>query len=1203
MPNRHTTLRTIQETLASFETGSFAANAETLFNALGYKSDKTYTLEHSDYQSFYADFAQSTDTFRPDKASTDAWQSVDILFQLADDDLEHTQTALFEPKALEQERFNSFVFMAIELAPRANGYTRTALAQITREVNKCFLMPIVMLFKHDDTLTLAVIQRRQNKREGNKDVLEKVILVKDINTKQPHRAHLEILTDLSLEELTVRHKHRINNFETLFKVWQDALDTTELNKKFYKELSNWYFWALRHAKFPELPKTANPSEQQNNRTETALIRLITRLIFVWFIKEKGLVPEQLFDKERVNAHLTPEHQVEGKNSSDTGSSYYRAILQNLFFATLNTERNRDLSGSRDFKVESKKGQRSNKEYMAHTRYRYRTYFKDPDAALELFDPIPFLNGGLFECLDRAAAESASGSEMRIDGFSDRQDRQATLPDFLFFGEADVDLNEVYGTNRKRSEHVMGIVRIFERYKFTIDENTPIEEEVALDPELLGKVFENLLASYNPETSTTARKQTGSFYTPREIVNYMVDESLIAYLTTPLSERMSQEDAERQLRELFAYDTHNPFDEEDTTRLINSIDHLKILDPACGSGAFPIGTLQRLVAILGKLDPDNERWKAQQLEREIAPVQRDIRTAKRISDDEARELATKQLESRLTQIRRAFEENDHDYARKLFLIENCIYGVDIQPIAVQIAKLRCFIALIVDQRVDEHAENRGVLPLPNLETKFVAANTLIGIDKPAQATFEDPALTAKQDELKQLRHEHFQARRWQKKKALREQDKKLREEIAELLKGGVFKGQEDTAENLANWNPYDQNASAGFFDAEWMFGVTDGFGVVIGNPPYVISKDKQLRQIYKESVFGRPNLYGFFIHKSLSSLLSESGILIFINPRTLLTDAYFKALRAFILRHGHILLILNIVNRRNVFESVLQSTIVNMIAKNSSTETVRIKNIQTKAEIYLSKDMIVSKNEFVFGSPDEPTFVIGESRITYNLFRKLTTVKSMSKNGLSFTTGKVQWDKYKAILSPSPKEGAIRLIWAENVQRYHFADAKLRKDRLFINGELKSGSPIREETIVVQRTTAIEQPFRIIAMLVDPSKFGYPIQAENNTSYLATNIEKIPLRFLLGVLNSKFMDFIFRHINSNTHVSGGELNSLPLARLSGTKPSIELVDQITELVNQILQSKATDSKASTIRLEKQIDALVYALYDLTEDEIAIVEGTA
>ena len=146
--------------------------------------------------------------------------------------------------------------------------------------------------------------------------------------------------------------------------------------------------------------------------------------------------------------------------------------------------------------------------------------------------IPFLNGGLFECLDAPSKEDAT-QILRVDGFSDRNDNPLYVPNELFFSdERTVDLNAAYGTREKRHK-VRGLIHILSSYKFTIAENTPIEEEVALDPELLGKVFENLLAAYNPETEATARKQTGSFYTPREIVNYMTDESLIAYLKNEL----------------------------------------------------------------------------------------------------------------------------------------------------------------------------------------------------------------------------------------------------------------------------------------------------------------------------------------------------------------------------------------------------------------------------------------------------------------------------------------------------------------------------------------------------------------------------------------------------------------------------------------------------------------------------------------------
>lgn len=146
----------------------------------------------------------------------------------------------------------------------------------------------------------------------------------------------------------------------------------------------------------------------------------------------------------------------------------------------------------------------------------------------------------------------------------------------------------------------GLVNILKSYKFTVTENTPIEQDVALDPELLGKVFENLLASYNPETKTTARKQTGSFYTPREIVDYMVDESLIAYLkNADQNWSLNEDKLAEKLHQLTSFDPVNPFSEdEDLARqIVQKLDECKILDPACGSGAFPMGVLQKMVHIV------------------------------------------------------------------------------------------------------------------------------------------------------------------------------------------------------------------------------------------------------------------------------------------------------------------------------------------------------------------------------------------------------------------------------------------------------------------------------------------------------------------------------------------------------------------------------------------------------------------------------
>ena len=226
----------------------------------------------------------------------------------------------------------------------------------------------------------------------------------------------------------------------------------------------------------------------------------------------------------------------------------------------------------------------------------------------------------------------------------------------------------------------------------------------------------------------------------------------------------------------------------------------------------MGILHKLVFILGRLDPGNARWK----ERQIAK-------AREIPDATVRDKV-------IADIEQSFTSNELDYGRKLYLIENCIYGVDIQPIAVQIAKLRFFISLVVDQRVNPNAENRGILALPNLETRFVAANTLIGIARPRQPALRHEEVNTLERKLAQVRAAHFTAKTPATKRKYRERDAALRAEIAEILKTDGWDDQ--TARMLAGWDPYDQNASAPFFDAEWMFGIRDGFDIVIGNPPFV-----------------------------------------------------------------------------------------------------------------------------------------------------------------------------------------------------------------------------------------------------------------------------------------------------------------------------------------------------------------------------------
>ncbi|MGB0823488.1 MAG: hypothetical protein ACPGSK_05095, partial [Alphaproteobacteria bacterium] len=484
-----------------------------------------------------------------------------------------------------------------------------------------------------------------------------------------------------------------------------------LNKQFYKELSNWYFWAMQNCHFPyfdpETDKYDLFQDEEKVREHDAknLIRLLTRILFVWFIKEKGLVPDSFFETNSLKKDLLKDFDPNSKQTN-----YYKAILQNLFFATLNQSH-----GKREFR---KHGQHRN----TTTLLRYEDRLKRPKQFIEIVEATtPFLNGGLFDCLDYPHPTLKGPKDGAVivyeDGFSDRNDNPLNVPDFLFFGPTqEVDLSDDYGDNERKKEKVRGLIHILNGYKFTIVENTPVEQEIALDPELLGQVFENLLASYNPETKTTARKQTGSFYTPRPIVDYMVDESLKAHLLKALTAEigMDEGEAKEKLEDLFAYSEEpNPFNKEQTEQLIRAIDNCTILDPACGSGAFPMGALHKLVYVLGKLDPRDKLWK----KRQLSKVDKLIDSAREFEDSQFRERAIKDAQAQRRDIEEAFSRNELGYGRKLYLIENCLYGVDIQPIAAQISKLRFFISLIVDQSVDPSRENFGIRPLPNLETKF------------------------------------------------------------------------------------------------------------------------------------------------------------------------------------------------------------------------------------------------------------------------------------------------------------------------------------------------------------------------------------------------------------------------------------------------------------------------------------------------------
>ena len=839
--------------------------ATALLGALGYRSELTPLGQSGDAGDFVRLYpAQRLDT-RSEQAFLAHAESVQILFQFTEAEIQaETQQALFDTNSFDPGKVHSFLFAAVQLRPRCNGdYTRTQYADFTRELNKRIQLPTVVLFRTaNDRVTLACVLRRPNKLKPERDVLESVSLIREIDLANPHRAHRDILAELSLPtRLKWMDTHgKSHNFDGLLDAWLAALDTEELNKQFYRKLYRWFEHSLEIAEFPTRQAKAL-------RKEEHVVRLITRLMFVWFIKEKGLVAEDLFIKNQV-AQLLNDYDC------DRGDSYYRAVLQNLFFATLNTEipQRRFINPACD-------------DHSDPALYRYRDEIAEPERLLDLFRKTPFINGGLFDCLD--SHDTQGEDSVLVDCFTDNPQHRAgySIPNRLFFND---DANP-------------GLIDLFNRYKFTVEENTPTEQEVALDPELLGKVFENLLAAVNPETQLSARKETGSYYTPRAVVDYMVNEALLA----TLAQKAMPDDGDvdfwqERLRYLLDYgdafaDAEDLFTPTEQETVIRAVSGLKVLDPAVGSGAFPMGILHKLTLVLRRLDPRNQLWES--LQKELAGQ----RAAAAFDTEDQSERV-----SELADISHTFDKyRDSDFGRKLYLIQNSIYGVDIQPVATQIAKLRFFISLAIEQEPTEDGDdNYGIKPLPNLETRFVAADTLRGLEKPAQIPLGQAGEVQRlESKLVANRERHFHANTTAAKLACRIHDIHLRwQQLAIELQTAGFPTA--SAAQFADWNPFDQNANpADWFDAEYMFGVPSGFDVVIGNPPYVESrnsllsdemKDTYISQVLSDWDEGLPrgsDLLMYFLART-PKLLNDQGHGCLITQNAWLSTDYGKKFQDF-----------------------------------------------------------------------------------------------------------------------------------------------------------------------------------------------------------------------------------------------------------------------------------------------------------------------
>lgn len=730
--------------------------------------------------------------------------------------------------------------------------------------------------------------------------------------------------------------------------------------------------------------------------------------------------------------------------------------------------------------------------------------------------IPFLNGGLFEPDD----------------------------DDKYQGTAS------YGVIEITDSWFNDLFELLETYNFTINENTPVDVELSIDPEMLGRIFENLLAEINPETGESARKATGSFYTPREIVEYMVNESLKAYLLQKV--KIDEETVDKLLN----WSEETPeLSKSQSNEILEALDKMKVLDPACGSGAFPMGILQKTALVLEKIDPQSINWIVKIIEKIDNPM------IKKMVEDQ-------------------LQKEDWSYVHKLGIIQKSIYGVDIQPIAVEISKLRFFLSLIIDCKIDDKEENRGVKPLPNLETKFVCANSLIGLRKSdleedAKSMF--PAIGETEKELFRTRNLYFTAHTKEEKNKIQSNDERLRTKLLGILVENGFK--EDVTKNalmLAAWNPYKHNEVAPFFDPEWMFGVKDGFDIVIGNPPYGAKLSKEeiayLKSVYANKTSETAIL---FTEKGIN-ISTDTGILAYIIPKSFCYASNYSGLRDYIEPY-----LVEIVDCGKAFEKVkLEANIV--VANKSVSKGYYTSSLfEENSFVEIAKVMKTTKSEFG----------LYLNRVSE---QEISVAKKLCGNKKYLNAKNERGGMFQRHISS--KKNDLMVLGGKNIDRY------ITKDVVqFVSVEnIDAKSLIPNNTVLVQNIVAhITKPkphIKIIGAIVD----------SNNDYAVLDTVNKLIVhkgysnKFILGLLHSVPINwFVYKFIMGQAirtmHFDAVVTERIPIPSATPTqqKPIIDLVDRI-------ITAKKENPAADTSADEHKIDLLVYHLYGLSFDEAKVID---
>ena len=733
-----------------------------------------------------------------------------------------------------------------------------------------------------------------------------------------------------------------------------------------------------------------------------------------------------------------------------------------------------------------------------------------------WNEIPYLNGGLFERDENDEPESKFPAELfrRL---------------FNFFSE----------------------------YNFTIDENDPNDAEVGVDPEMLGKIFENLLED---------NKDKGAFYTPKEIVRYMCQESLIAYLDTATSI------AADKIRKFVITPEEGVSDipENKKGKLLDALKDVKICDPAIGSGAFPMGLLNELLkcreALLGTRTGNGIMETSIKYENEIKNIQPSFPSPYLVPNSRS-------------QIKKD-------------IIQNNIYGVDIEKGAVDIARLRFWLSIVVDEETPS--------PLPNLDYKIMQGNSLIesyrGLDLSKltyakkgsghitqYSIFEDDT-KQEQRRVTELLTQYYSCCDHSKKKELRD---KISDTINKQLSVQNF-----DHDILRELRTLDLAGNDQFFLWHtWFSDVFNkgGFDIVIGNPPYVNFaniKSAEYRALLKEKFYSTKNkcdLYAFFIEFGFG-ILNNNGVISYIVPHTWKATDSFSKLREYIFTKHQLKTIVNL--EQGVFEATVQPLIILGSKNYLNNSTINVLDKSFTHIVNISIDEILSSSEYIVDTTSS-----SEDKI---IFKKIEEGSKPLSDFITFSRG-IKTSDDKRFVSTTQNNSEYKKV---------FRGRNIRAYQLNWNGEYIWYRPdlMREKVGCVPHTKEyFEVPEKLITQRISrqllvayDNQQNYFLDTTNVSNYHTWD-KKTPIKYLCGLLNSKLINYWYCKKYLLPTIGGYELHSIPIKTMDDYIAFITLVDEA------ILSSEKSDYTTLSLKM-KEIDRIVYDIYGLTEDEIKIIEGS-